>query len=54
MSDAHFEIRRMTRADLETAWKFYIEEGWNPGKYDQEAFYSADTNGFFLGLLDGV
>jgi len=54
MSDAHFEIRRMTRADLDTAWEFCIEEGWNPGKYDQNAFYAADPNGFFLGLLDGV
>ena len=49
-----FEIKRMTRADLDIAWQFCIEEGWNPGRYDQEAFYSADPNGFFLGLLDGV
>lgn len=44
----------MTRADLDTAWEFCIEEGWNPGKYDQDAFYAADPGGFFLGLLDGV
>ena len=44
----------MTRADLDTAWEFCIEEGWNPGKFDQDAFYSADPHGFFLGLLDGV
>lgn len=53
MSDAKFEIRRMSRADLDTAWEFCIEEGWNPGKYDQDASYAADTQGFFLGLLDG-
>ena len=54
MTDAKFEIRRMTRADLDSAWEFCIEEGWNPGKYDRKAFYSADPNGFFLGLLNGV
>ena len=54
MHDAKFEIRRMVRSDLETAWGFCIEEGWNPGKYDQEAFFAADPHGFFLGVLDGV
>jgi GNAT superfamily N-acetyltransferase len=54
MSDSPLEIRRMTRADLNIAWEFCIEEGWNPGKFDQDAFYAADPNGFFLGLLNGV
>lgn len=54
MVDAKFEIRRMNRADLDIAWEFCIEEGWNPGKYDQEAFFAADPNGFFLGELGGV
>ena len=54
MSEAQFEIRRMTRSDLDIAWEFCIEEGWNPGRYDKDAFYAADPNGFFLGLLDGV
>lgn len=54
MSYPEFEIKRMTRADLDIAWEFCIEEGWNPGRYDQDAFYAADPHGFFLGLLDGV
>ena len=54
MPDTKIEIRPMSRADLDTAWEFCIEEGWNPGKYDQEAFYAADPHGFFLGLRAGV
>jgi GNAT superfamily N-acetyltransferase len=54
MVDSKFEIRRMNRADLDSAWEFCIEEGWNPGKYDQEAFFAADPNGFYLGELGGV
>ncbi len=54
MSESKFEIKRMSRTDLDTAWEFCKDEEWNPGKYDQEAFYSADPQGFFLGMLDGV
>ncbi len=54
MNGDNFTIRRMRRADLDTAWQFCIEEGWNPGKFDQDAFFAADPNGFFLGELNGI
>ncbi len=54
MAEGRFGVRKMKRADLDTAWEFCIEEGWNPGKYDQDAFFGADPNGFFLAELDGV
>lgn len=48
-----FTIRRMTRADLDTAVDWAANEGWNPGLHDADAFFTADPQGFFLGELDG-
>lgn len=46
-------VRRMTRADLDTAFGFCIEEDWNPGRHDMDSFFATDPNGFFLGELNG-
>lgn len=54
MSEPGFVVRRMARADLDTAFGFCEEENWNPGRYDPDAFFAADPNGFFIGELDGV
>ena len=42
----------MTRNDLDTAVEWAAKEGWNPGLYDAEAFYTTDPNGFFMGYLN--
>ncbi len=47
-----YQIRTMTREELDIAISWAAEEGWNPGLYDADAFYATDPNGFFIGLLD--
>lgn len=51
MSDG-YTIRRMGRDEVELAVDWAAEEGWNPGLHDAECFFSADPEGFFVGLLD--
>jgi ribosomal protein S18 acetylase RimI-like enzyme len=48
-----YEIRRMTRDELDFAVDWAAAEGWNPGLDDSSAFYTADPEGFLIGLLDG-
>jgi GNAT superfamily N-acetyltransferase len=47
-----FIIRVMTRKEIDIAIDWAAAEGWNPGLYDAECFYSADPSGFLIGLLD--
>ncbi len=47
-----YAIRRMRRDEVELAIDWAAAEGWNPGLNDAECFYSADPNGFFIGLLN--
>lgn len=42
----------MTRAELDFAIELAANEGWNPGLFDGDSFYSADPNGFLIGHLD--
>jgi hypothetical protein len=51
--EAGFEIRVMTRADLDLAIDWAAQEGWNPGLDDARVFHAADPLGFFVGLLEG-
>src|SRR3989338_6548785 len=46
-----FTVRTMTRQELDTAVQWAANEGWNPGLYDADSFYSVDPNGFFIGFL---
>lgn len=43
----------MTRADLALVLGWAAGEGWNPGLTDSDSFYAADSNGFFIGEIDG-
>ncbi len=52
MSSLDYTIRNMTRDDINIAIDWAAIEGWNPGLYDAECFYSTDPNGFFLGELN--
>ena len=47
-----YTIRRMRRDEVNLALDWAAAEGWNPGLNDAECFYSADPQGFFIGLLD--
>lgn len=53
MNNDALKIRPMTLADLELSLKWAATEGWNPGIYDAEAFYAADSGGFLMGEING-
>jgi GNAT superfamily N-acetyltransferase len=42
----------MTRQEIDVAIDWAAAEGWNPGLYDADCFYTADPDGFLVGLLD--
>jgi ribosomal protein S18 acetylase RimI-like enzyme len=48
-----FEIRTMTRSEVDLAVEWAALEGWNPGLDDATCFFNTDPQGFLLGLLDG-
>lgn len=52
MSSGEYLIRNMTFPETETAVTRAKGEGWNPGIYDREAFYAADSTGFITGILN--
>lgn len=47
-----YTVRRMRRDEVQLAVDWAAVEGWNPGLHDAECFFSADPEGFFVGLLD--
>lgn len=53
MANQEFVIRKMTQDDIEFAIDLAADEGWNPGLHDADCFYTADEDGFYVGLLDG-
>lgn len=48
-----FEIRTMSREEIDFAVSLAAKEGWNPGLHDASSFYAADPDGFLIGLLAG-
>src|SRR5690606_18845555 len=48
-----YEIRPMTRSELDEVIEWAAAEGWNPGRNDAPAFFDADHSGYFVGLLNG-
>jgi GNAT superfamily N-acetyltransferase len=52
MANTNFVIRTMTPGDLDTVIEWAAAEGWNPGRWDRDAFLAADPEGFLIGLLD--
>lgn len=47
------KIHRAVAAEIPFILSLAEKEGWNPGLYDAAPFYAADSNGFFMGELDG-
>ncbi len=43
-----FSIRAMTREEVGIAVDWAAAEGWNPGRFDAEAFYATDPKGFLI------
>ena len=52
MPEQRYDVRTMTRAEVDLAVDWAAFEGWNPGLHDADCFYMADPNGFFIGLLN--
>lgn len=48
-----YEIRTMTRDEVDLAIGWAGTEGWNPGIHDASTYYATDPDGFFIGHLDG-
>jgi len=42
----------MTLDEVSIAIDWAANEGWNPGIYDAECFYSVYCNGFLVGFVD--
>lgn len=47
-----YKIDRMTSRELDIALNWAAAEGWNPGIYDGNCFYSADERGYLAGRLN--
>lgn len=52
-SNKNIQIRNMTLKDLHWVTDLIKKEGWNPGRYEEEALYAADPKGYFLLEVDG-
>lgn len=52
MQNKKYTIKTMSRKEIDIAVDWAAKEGWNPGLYDADCYYSADPNGFLIGLLD--
>ncbi len=47
-----FEIKTAKRSEIDIAVRWAAKEGWNPGLYDADCYYSGDPEGFLVGFLD--
>jgi len=48
-----YQIRHMSRDEVDLAVEWAAGEGWNPGWQDAACFYFCDPQGFLIGTLDG-
>jgi len=51
VQDKNYTIKTMDRKEIDIAVEWAAKEGWNPGLHDADCYYSADPNGFLIGLL---
>jgi len=49
-----YRIRVMRRDQVGVAIDWAAREGWNPGLHDAACFAAAESDGFFVGELDGA
>jgi GNAT superfamily N-acetyltransferase len=54
MFTSEITYHRMKRTDVDVAVAWAAMEGWNPGLHDADAFFTADSNGFFLAKQNGT
>jgi len=51
MQDNNYTIKTMSRKEVNIAIEWAAAEGWNPGLHDAECYFTADQNGFIIGLI---
>lgn len=51
MEDKNYTIKKMSLKEVNIAIEWAAREGWNPGLHDAECYFTADPNGFFMGLI---
>ena len=51
MQNNNYTIKTMSRREIDIAIEWAAEEGWNPGLHDADCYFTADPNGFLIGLL---
>lgn len=51
MQDKNYTIKTMNRKEVDIAIEWAATEGWNPGLHDADCFFTADPNGFLIGLI---
>lgn len=51
MQGNQYSIRTMDRREVDIAVDWAAQEGWNPGLHDADCYFSADPNGFLIGLI---
>ena len=54
MQDKNYSIKTMTRKEVDIAIEWAATEGWNPGRHDAGCYFTADPNGFLIGLIGEV
>ncbi|WP_330203287.1 GNAT family N-acetyltransferase [Cyanobacterium sp. Dongsha4] len=47
-----YHIRKLTYEEIYCPIEWAKEEGWNPGLYDKDCFYQADSEGFLGGFIN--
>jgi ribosomal protein S18 acetylase RimI-like enzyme len=48
-----FRIKTASRTEVDIAIEWAAKEGWNPGLYDRDCYYSGDPDGFLIGVVGG-
>ena len=51
MQNNNYTIKTMNREEIDIAVEWASKEGWNPGLYDADCYFTADPNGFLIGRL---
>ncbi len=49
--DKTLNIKTASRAEIDVAVEWAAQEGWNPGLFDADCYYTADPEGFLIGYL---
>ena len=49
----NFQVKTISRSQIDMVIDWAAQEGWNPGIHDIDAYFAADKNGFLIGYLNG-